>query len=62
MGDGHDCTLLYAVGTLPASWARLSQMEYLLVQGNSLQGQLPVEWGAGAMPGAYYFNLSSNQV
>lgn len=31
-------------GTLPASWARLTRMERLRLESNSLAGTLPVEW------------------
>ena len=51
-----------AAGTLPASWANMSQLSYLLLQNNSLSGSLTASWGQGALPKLYNLNLSNNHV
>ena len=49
-------------GTLPASWANMSQMLYLLLQNNLLSGSLPATWGQGGLTQLHNLNLSNNHV
>ncbi|KAG5488305.1 uncharacterized protein JKF63_08013 [Porcisia hertigi] len=47
-------------GTLPASWARLSRIEYISLFSNSLTGTLPPEWSN--MKTLKWFLLYENQL
>ena len=50
----------WGAGTLPGSWSNLTLMTDLLLQNNSISGQLAPEWGS--MPKLYILNLSLNHV
>ena len=40
----YDVNVPTLIGTLPASWAALTNLSHVVLPGNSLSGSLPMEW------------------